>query len=374
MQRIGHLCYRMMVSNGAGSPASFFRTVEMFKGTLFIDEADLQDGGDMSNAIVKFINLGAMKGNPIWRQEEVMGPDGAKRFETVANSTYCPKLIAMRKEFRDDAVASRSLTLRLQPREPVELKAKGIRLSIDTEFRRRARAVRNLLLRWRLQMWEPEIIVDDDLMDIEISSRLNQVTMGLKAIAKDDPELMEEIKRFLKAYNQEMVLDRSMTVAARVVEALWKIYRYPDLRKKYVNRTNEGDEYIMVGDVRTIANEIMDEMNQVDDSDDDDQKKKKRGRDEISAKGCGTIIRQTLQLQIGQRRGTGFPVMWDEMKMQGLAKRYGVEIKELPEVKPELEHAAVVHHPTPPEPIQETMPFDVTDLDAPAWPGDAGEE
>ena len=57
-------------------------------------------------------------------------PDGNKDWERVSFQTFCPKIWTMRKEFRDDAVGSRSLTFKLQPRETNELKAAGIPLSI----------------------------------------------------------------------------------------------------------------------------------------------------------------------------------------------------------------------------------------------------
>jgi hypothetical protein len=157
---------------------------------------------------------------------------------------------------------------------------------------------------------------------------LNQVTMPLKAVARDDPELQAEIEKFLRAYNQETVLNRSMTIAARCVEALWKIYRYPDLRKKYVQVTQDGVEYIMIGDVRQIANEIMDEMNRGPEEDEEDTKRRKK--DALTARGVGHVIRNDLQLQVGQRRGNGFPVFWDDLKMQGLGKRYGVDYESIP--------------------------------------------
>lgn len=324
MRRVGYLCYRLLSSSGAGTASSFFRATEMYRGTVFIDEADLHDGGDMSNDLVKFLNLGAMRGNPIWRLEEIAGPDGSKTFEPATFQTFCPKLIAMRKDFRDDAVGSRSLTIKLMPREPVELRARGIRLYIDNDFRRKAGVIRNMLLRWRLQVWEPEIEVSEDFMDLEISSRLNQVTMPLKAIARDDQDLMDEIVRFLRAYNQEMTLTRSMTIAARVVEALWKIYRDPGMRLKYLQRSPEGQEFIMIGDVRTVANQIIDEMNSGGDQDDSEEGKKRRKADQLSARGVGHLIRNELQLPVGERRGNGFPVWWDSLKMTALGKRYGI--------------------------------------------------
>ena len=327
MRRVGHLCYRMMSASGANTAASFFRATETYRGTVFIDEADLYDGGDMSNDLVKFLNLGAMKGNPIWRLEEVLNESGGKSYEVATFSTFCPKLIAQRRDFKDDAVGSRALTIKLAPREPIELKSRGIKLYIDEEFRAQAMAIRNLLLRWRFEMWEPEIEVSEDMMDLEVSSRLNQVTMPIKALAKDDPTLQSEIVTFLRTYNKEMVLTRSMTLGARIVEAMWKIYKDAALRAKYVFTAVKGGEAMMIGDVTKVANDIIDEMNMMEGEEEGEEEgsKKKKKKDSLTARGVGSLIRNELQLQAGERRGKGFPVYWDQMKMEALAKRYGVD-------------------------------------------------
>lgn len=332
MRRVGYICYRLMTASGANTASSFFRATEKYRGTVFIDEADLHDGGDMSNDLVKFLNLGAMKGNPIWRLIETVMPDGSRGYEVGTFSTFCPKLIAMRKEFRDDAVSTRSITLKLQPREAFELKDAGVKLHIDEEFRKKALALRNLLLRWRMETWQPEITINEDDIDLEISSRLNQVTVALLAIAKDDPELKKDIRQFLREYYAELVLTRSMTMAARIVEALWKIYTYPDLRGMYLAVDENNNEYVMVGDVRRIANEIVDDMNRGGDEESEDEEKKPRRKgkgDELTARGVGSIIRNELQLRVGKRRNSGFPVIWDENRMKALAKRYGVDYEEI---------------------------------------------
>jgi hypothetical protein len=351
MRRVGHLCYRLMMASGAGTAASFFRATEMYRGTVFIDEADLHDGGDMSNDLVKFLNLGAMAGNPIWRLEEVMTECG-KSYEVMTFETFCPKLIAMRKDFKDDAVGSRCLTIKVQPREPMELKAKGIKLNIDDTFREKARAIRNLLLRWRFQVWEPQIECGEELMDLEVSSRLNQVTMPLKALAKDDPELLAEIETFLRAYHREMTLTKSMTIAARVVEALWRIWNNPKEHEKYVK--NGGEACILIGDVAFVANTIMDEMNALEgDEAEDESTKKKRKKDSLTARGVGSLVRNELQLQVGERRGKGFPVYWDELRMRALAKRYGVD----PEQKYETVELNVEKSEQVTSAKQEEIPF-----------------
>ncbi len=323
MKRVGHLCYRMMTASGANTAASFFRGVEKYRGTVFIDEADLNDGGDMANDIVKFLNQGAMKGNPIWRLEERTNQDGGKSFELATYTTFCPKLIAMRREFKDDAVASRSLTFRLMPREAIELKSAGVRLSINDEFRMRARGLRNRLLRWRLEHWSPEIEINEDDIDFDISSRLNQVTLPLLAIAKDDPDLKLEIRQVLRDLYAEQILNRSMSLTARVIEAMWKIYKYPDLRKAHVLVAANGMETILIGEVARITNELIDEMNSTGKEEDDENTKKKRK--ELTPRYVGEILRNEMLLKVLPRTNKGYPVVWDEGRLVALSKRFGVD-------------------------------------------------
>jgi DNA primase len=358
MRRVGYLCYRMMAAGGASSAASFFRATETYRGTVFIDEADLADGGDMTNELVKFLNQGAMKGSPILKMVEVSTDEG-REYEVATFATFCPKLIAMRKDFKDDAVGSRCITIRVMAREPIELKARGIKLYVDNEFRERARSIRNLLLRWRLENWEQEIPVTEDLMDLEISSRLNQVTMPLKALAIGDLEMQGEIERFMRIYNQEMVLSRSMTLAARVVEALWRIWSEPGARLKYLAEGADGEGYfVMIGDVAKVTNQIIDEMNanNEDDEEEDESTKKKRKRDQLTSRGVGSLIRNELQLRVGERRGKGYPVYWDSLKMQALAKRFGLKVFE---GEPAAQQPPNGHQPEPPMPEDPPESFEI---------------
>jgi DNA primase len=319
MKRIGLICYRTMTANGAGSTSSLFRTLERYKGTVFIDEADIANS-DTEGDMIKFYNLGAMRGNPIWRTVEVTGPNGEKDFDTVGFQTFCPKLVAMRKEFRDDAVGSRSLTLKLVAREMTELLAAGIPLTINNGIREKAQALRNMLLRWRLETWEKEILVDFSFYDLSISARLNQVAGPLLAIARDEPEQQTEIRTTLREYYAETILNQSMTLAARVVEALWKIWQYPDLQRDMVKRETDGQAIIKIGDVTRIANEIMNAMNDEDEKDDD-----KNSNRNLKPQRIGRILRDELQMQITPRRRDGFWVYWNEPRLQGLSTKFGID-------------------------------------------------
>jgi hypothetical protein len=331
MRRVGLVCYRLMVANGAGTAASLFRSVERYRGTVFIDEADLQKS-DASNDIVKFLNLGAMKHNPIWRLEEVI-IDGKKDFQERMYTTFCPKLIAMRRDFWDDAVGSRSLTFKIQPRETFELLKYKIPLEVNNDMRARALALRNLLLRWRLEQWQSEIPVDPTYYDIDISSRLNQVTGPLMAVAKDDPELQKEMRQFLREYYAEMVQLKSMTINARVIEAIWQIHKFPDLHHDFISLSADGQEQMTVGSITLIANQIIDQMN-LRDPDDDDSKSSKKKKDELSPQKIGHLIREDLQLQVSGRTRNGYYVVWEEDRMTALAKRYGLSLDEIGPINP----------------------------------------
>lgn len=321
VKRIGLVCYRTMTANGAGSTSSLFRAVERYKCTTLLDEADLAQS-DTEQDMVKFYNLGAMRGNPIWRTVEVVGPNGDKDWEERAFQTFCPKLIAMRKEFRDDAVGTRSLTLKLQPREMTELKAANIPLTINASIRARAQAIRNLLLRWRLETWQPEIEVDMEYYDLSISARLNQVAGPLLAIARDDPEQQEDIRRTLREYYADSIINQSMTLSARVIEALWKIWNYEDLHKEMVKLKEDGENYIKVGDITKITNAIINEMN--DEEDDDEEDSKFRKSRELKPQRVGRILRDDLAFQMTPRTRDGFFVIWNEPRLLGLSTKYGV--------------------------------------------------
>ena len=325
MRRVGHVCYRMMTASGANTASTFFRATEMYRGTVFIDEADLHDGGDMANDIVKFLNLGAMKGNPISRTVESRDRNGERIFIVQPFNTYCPKIIAMRKEFKDDAVATRSLTMNLIPREPIELKEAGVKLTMNNEMRGHAREIRNMLLRWRLMNWEPEIEIDEEDIDLEISSRLNQVTTSLLRLAKGDDALKNEIRSLLRAYNQDIILGRSMTVFAKVVEAIWKISLYEDLQAIHTQVDAEGRRYTHPGDVAKVANDLIDMENAQDDEEEEGQQ---RRRKRLTSAGVGRYMKIDLGLVPGGRKTSGIAYYFDEneTRLTGLAKRYGVNV------------------------------------------------
>lgn len=334
---LGGMCYRAIKMSGADSESTFFRVVDDFRGTILFEEADLPDGSGADNPIVKFVNLGAMRGNYIYRNEEFMDGEGNKSWRPTPFETYCPKMFAMRGDFMDNAVASRAISLKLTSAETFELRDAGIPLRLSRAVMKSLKRIQNLCLTWRLHEYSlQERELGWELVDMEIPARFNQVTMPMKSLALNvdgtrDEDFLNQITILLRSHYQDIVGENSTTKEARVAEAIWKMYIYPDLRTRMMIK-DDGDIYIKIGDVAAIANNIMDEMNDEgadlrvkkdDGGGEDGSSKKGKKSFEVSAQSVGRIIRDKFQLFVPPRIGRGIYFLWDGAKMLAIGKKYG---------------------------------------------------
>ena len=359
MLRISLICNRRFVASGASSTSSLFRTMQTYNfPTLFLDEMD-QSKSDAATDIAKLLNQGAMRdGAPITKSVEVV-IDGKKTYEVEVYKVYCPKLLAMQGFFYDRAIESRCLSLQLQPRDPIELKAAKIPYHITEKMKQEALAMRNLLVRWRLETWRYREM-KDEYVNVNISSRLNQVTWPMQALAEEDEneELRHEINVFLEEYYRFMTQDKNMTVEARIIEAMWTIYKDAELSTSMVEQEADGRKKIKIGFITKIANQIIAWMNMEDgdedDGEDENGKSKqmiKKNKFELSPQKVGRRLREKLQIETSERSKDGYSAYWDQVHMEALAKRYGVKVDELevPAKKSETPMAtkAIQTKPTP---------------------------
>jgi hypothetical protein len=329
MRRIGLLCYRTLSTSGASSTSSLFHMIDRYKGSLYMDEMDLSDSSAAAD-IMKLITAGNQAGVPIFRSTKVT-IDGKESWEEEMYQIFCPKLIAMQGSFIDRAAESRCITFQVQPREVSELKDANVPLFINKEMLDEALAIQNQLLRWRMENWQPNREINPDYYNLKISARLNQITMAIQMIAEDDAKLREEINFFMNAYYQWLIQDKAMTVEARIIEAMWLIYQFPDLKQTMVTTGGNGLEMIKVGHIKNVANQIMKYMN-MDEEDNDEGTEttsKKKKKDAISAQMVGHRLRDKLQMEMAPRTSEGFFVLWDEKHLQALSNRYGINPEEL---------------------------------------------
>ena len=325
MRRVGLLCYRTINASGSSSTASIFRMIENYNPTLLLDEMDLKDS-DVGSDKVQLLKLGFQKDGYIFRVEK-QTVDGEEKLVETMFRTFCPKLFTMQDSgFKDPGLNSRCFTFNVQPKEAYELKAAKIDTERTKEMLDAALALRNMLMTWRLTHWQPMIAIDQELINTDISLRLNQIMMPLIMISKDDEPLRKELNAFMVEYNDFLIQDKEMDVEARILEAMWKIYLCPEMKKEMVETDPGGFEKIKVGHITQVANEIMKEMN-MDDGDDDGGSKKKST--DMTTHKVGRRLRNKLQFRIVSRTSKGFFVVWDESRMRATSMRFGVKPEEI---------------------------------------------
>lgn len=286
LQTVGSICYKPMFAGGATTPSPVFRIIEMFKGTLVLDEADFKASEDWAD-IIKILNCGFQAGFPVLRTEETNG----KR-EPHAYDCYCPKILATRREFKDKALESRCLTERL-----TETARHDIPLLLDKEFYDKTQELRNVLLRFRFKHFEKHKI-DLTMQDKTIEKRLSQVIMSIYSII-EDPKIRAEIGVFMKEYNKKIIVDRGEQFEAMILEKMFEI-----LTNRLDNGTINENLYI-----KNLVNVINEEI--------------PKPEDKFTTHKIGWMVRKKLFIElVKDRRGRW--IRWNTPSFFKLIKKYGV--------------------------------------------------
>lgn len=299
IQVIGACCYRPMFASGASTVSPIFNMIDIFGGTLVIDEADFANS-DAEAEIIKILNVGYYKKGVVLRAEKDPNSKDDKYLPS-AKKVFGPKILATRRPFTDRATESRCLTKRMTSARP----RPGIPYTLGNEFWRKATVLRNKLLMYRLRNHKP-VEIDQRLADESVEPRLNQVTLALKTIITDE-EMRRDIDLFIRAYNQALINDRQMTLPALVVQALADLHCTP-----HVNVLGEDDrDFSMQG----LAKTVQGLMNDID----PDFK--------VTAKRIGDVLREDLGL-VRRKEGAYHrrsEVLYDEDELLALMLRFGIQ-------------------------------------------------
>jgi len=314
IQVIGALCYRPFFNNGVSSISALFRTQHRFRGTLIVDESDVTNS-DESNALVKIYNTGYQR-----TQGYVLrSGDKNNDFETELFITYSPKVLATRQQFQDWAVESRCLTY--------ETGGPTTRDDIPRDLSRafwtqEATEIRNRLLTYRLTYWRPEIELDYSRMDESVEPRLNQVTVALQTLIEDE-DLAEDLRAFIREYNRQLIVERGMTLVAKVLEAL------VGLAALHREADPHHPPVLPIKAIATAANLLIDHENQDEDADDENDGDEQRRDDQhrIKARKIGSIVRKQLHLRTerSSKHNGAFVAMWDGTRVDALRRRFGID-------------------------------------------------
>lgn len=231
---IGSLCYKPFFASGASTVSPIFHTLDTFRGTLILDEADFRMSDEKAE-LVKILNNGNVRGFPVLRAQ--MTPQ--KTFDPRAFTVFGPKVVAMRQSFDDQALESRFLTEAMGGRQ---LRS-DIPINLPVQQEEEATHLRNRLLTYRFRRL-PSIAVDPSLNDPTLSPRLNQILLPLLSIV-DDADVRERIKEAAHGVERELAVERASTSEAALLAALCELLGegerdaipVADITKRFVERS-----------------------------------------------------------------------------------------------------------------------------------------
>lgn len=202
---IGSLCYKPIFTFGATSISPIFRLLELFRGTLIIDEGDHQNS-DTWQDFVKVLNVGFQRHFPLLRTEEVNGQREPKSFYV-----FGPKVLSTRFAFKDHALESRCLTKVMPPNS----RRPEIPINLPDDFYDEVDRLQRKLLLFRLRN-HSRVGLNPAVYDPNLEDRYNQILIPLLSIISD-----EAVKGQIKALVLELQ-DRAVEARSESLEG--KLY------------------------------------------------------------------------------------------------------------------------------------------------------
>ena len=211
LRALSSICYRSLNLSGAISAPALFRIVDAVQGTLLIDEADFKGSG-LESQIVKILNHGYTRGVSIIRLNHVNAP--------VPFQAFGPKIIATRQPFRDAALESRCLNIKMTPRSVEGLDELHKRTVIKRAF-----AITSGFLYWRLK--SAELGNDWTVFDSADSKPPGNYTPRVRQLAVPlfdctPVERRLEIRQYFDSVNQAYLDARDNGAEAQVQRILRK--------------------------------------------------------------------------------------------------------------------------------------------------------
>lgn len=209
---IGSVCNKPFFASAASTISPVFYTLDLFRGTLILDEADFRYS-DLQADITKIMNNGSVKGFPVLRQTQT----ATKEFDPRAFNVYGPKLVAMRKSFDDIALESRFLTEDMNARN---LRA-DIPLNLPDVQAVEALELRNKLLMYRFRTLGASSIHVDQV-DRKRSGRFNQTVVPLLSVVGSEA-MRNSIRTFAEKNDDRNASLRTLSIEAELVETICEL-------------------------------------------------------------------------------------------------------------------------------------------------------
>jgi len=287
IQTVGALCYKPMFLAGATSDAYLFRVIELFSGTLVINEFE-RVNSELQSQITIILNNGYEKGMPVGRVE------GERNREPRTFNVFCPKIFSTRKRFKDNALESRIISIPMR-----HTKRKDIPPFLDDVFWKEAQDIRNKLLYYRFKNLSIYIGIEEENKRKErllqlVEPRLRQTLLPILYVITDS-ELEQNFMDFAKEYQEQLVDARGLELPGLVFQKLYEI-----------NSNQEG---------KVTVKEVTDAAN----------KEIEKEAYKLTSQKVGKIIREELGFKTHKGTGGVYFIYVNQKQLEYLVSRYGNE-------------------------------------------------
>ena len=215
---IGSLCYKPIFASGASSTPAIFHTLDTFKGTLILDEADFRYSDEKAD-ISKVLNNGFSKGYPVLRCAFTKN----KEFDPVAYQVYGCKVLASRKHFHDPALESRFIS----ETNSVKTLRNDIPHELPINHESEARELRNKLLMYRFKTLKNIREHNATTQIPGVEPRISQVFSPLLEVATDDG-FKHALTELAVQYSRQIKTDRAASIEYHVLVAIQSLIEKKD--------------------------------------------------------------------------------------------------------------------------------------------------
>lgn len=221
---ISDLCFYPVTMSGGSSGSSMMRYNEEWHGTLVIDESDIKGGSD--DLFIKYLNNGFERNKYVSKCKK----NDYNSFDWF--DPFCPKVIAMRKPFEDNATEGRLISV-----TPKETKRLDIDFILSEDYNFEVTYLRAVIARFVLFNWNQ---VDgnalNNLPHLDIENRIRQMAIPLSLICQLLPDKENLVEQFVNQRQTEVKKTRSESWEGTIFNLVYALATGDEkVPKKYEN-------------------------------------------------------------------------------------------------------------------------------------------
>lgn len=251
---VGSICYKPIFASGASTTSPIFHSLDSFKGTLILDEADFRFS-DAKSEITKILNNGFSKGFPVLRCEG----NQQGQYNPRAFQVFGPKIVATRGHYSDPALESRFI----YERTKVGNIRKNIPINLPDVYKTEADSLRNKLLMFRFKNWHK--INPDKAIDIDVSeNRIAQIYRPLLVLANDEEtksiitRYAQKSQSFLKAFRSHSSEEQVLKIIAKFLKQKTPLLSVKAISQSYQQKY--GSQHIQPITPKWIGNILRNKL------------------------------------------------------------------------------------------------------------------